>query len=329
MYKIGLLDPSLRDNEGNISINLGDKIIYDSIISELSEIFGEIELVRVSTHCNPSAKLLKRLNQCYLIFIGGTNLLSSDIQQYNQWKFVRPFWTTLIYPCSDIILFGVGWWQYQSSPTSFTKKYYSKILKTKFIHSVRDSYTLSKLNEVGLKHSLNTSCPTIWGLNGRITNRKNLQTQNCVFTLTDYAVSPIDDQNIIKVLLDKFSGDLFYFAQGSNDIAYLESLPIAKNNLSRIKIIDSIEDYNDILQTDIVFIGTRMHGGARALQFKKETLVLEVDNRTKEIRLDTNFPSIARKDISTLNHWIEGKSVFNPMYLNIDSINLWKEQFKL
>jgi polysaccharide pyruvyl transferase WcaK-like protein len=327
MKCIGLLDPSLKDNEGSKSTNLGDIIIYDSVINILHELFGKIEIVRVSTHCNPTAKLLHKLNQCPFVFIGGTNLLSSDIKQYNQWKYERPVWAKMLYPCKNIILFGVGWWQYQPTPTIFTKKYYLKVLKTRYIHSVRDSYTLIKLNEIGFKNVINTSCPTIWGLDGRELNRKDTRIQNCVFTLTDYSPSPEKDQFFFKLLLQKFSGELFFFAQGNDDIQYLESLPLVKKNWNKIRIISSIQDYNQLLQTDIVFIGTRMHGGARALQKNKDALVLEIDNRSREISQDTNFPSIKRGDMNTLSRWIDGEYVFNPMRINIDSIQKWKAQF--
>lgn len=328
MIKIGLLDPSLWDNKGNRSPNTGDIIIYDAVIKVLDNIFSEYDLIRVSTHTNPNGKLLKGLSSCDIQIIGGTNLLSSNIQEYNQWKFERSFLNKIFYPVKNIITLGVGWWQYQEAPTATTTKYYKETLSDNYVHSVRDNYTKEKLAGMGINNVINTTCPTLWDLSGKEVNRKSEESKNCVFTLTDYYTSIENDSNLIQVLLNNFSEYLYFFAQGSGDIKYLKSLDIYKTNQHRFKFINTLTEYNTILEDgDIVYIGTRLHAGARALQKNVDALVLQVDNRAREISMDTNFPSIERNDLITLQSWLNGDEIFPKMKIDIDSIQKWMGQF--
>jgi len=328
MIKIGLLDPSLQDNSGNQSTNTGDIIIYDAVIKVLDKIFNNYDLVRVSTHTNPNSKLLKELGLCDIQIIGGTNLLSSNIDEYNQWEFKRSIIDKIFHPIKNIVTLGVGWWQYQQKPTEKTAKYYRNTLSTKYIHSVRDNYTKDKLIGMGINNVINTSCPTLWELSGLDVNRKSDSLKDCVFTLTDYNTSVENDTNLIKLLIRNFSGKLYLFAQGSKDIEYVESLDIYKENKYKFEIVNSLPEYNKLLEEgDITYIGTRLHAGARALQKNIEALVLEVDNRAKEISRDTNFPSIERNDLTTLQKWLDGERIFSNMKLDNDSIKKWMNQF--
>jgi hypothetical protein len=104
-------------------------------------------------------------------------------------------------------------------------------------------------------------------------------------------------------------------------------LPIFLKNKRKFHLLNSLREFNEVLKTDVVFLGTRLHGGARALQMHVESIILEVDNRTREIRKDINLPSIARQDNVTLRRWIIGEKVFNPISLDIESILKWKGQF--
>ena len=58
-----------------------------------------------------------------------------------------------------------------------------------------------------------------------------------------------------------------FWPQGFNDLSYLESLAVDKN---RISILSSnIDSFNSLIDMgNIDYIGTRLHGGIRALQKK-------------------------------------------------------------
>jgi polysaccharide pyruvyl transferase WcaK-like protein len=325
--KIGLFDPSLKNNFGQQSTNSGDAIISDAVVEIISNVFHLYDLFRVSTHCSPSIKIVKELNHCDHVFVGGSNLLSSDIATYNQWKLNNSFLAQLLYPNKRNILLGVGWWQYQDYITPATCKYYRKHLNHKNLHSVRDSYTRDKMQLMGFDNVINTSCPTLWNLHNKETNRKKMNINDCIFTLTDYAPNPDSDTVLIETILNSFSGHIYFFVQGTQDEEYLKSLSIFNKNRYKFHLIYTLQEFNEILKTDIVFIGTRLHGGARALQLNVETIILEVDNRSTEIRKDINLPSIDRQDNVTLKKWINGEHVFRPIFLDTNSIQKWKAQF--
>jgi polysaccharide pyruvyl transferase WcaK-like protein len=326
--KIILFDPSLKDHFGNNSINLGDVIIYESASKYLHQLFPNLEIIRISTHSPLEKKHIKLASEVKLKFIGGTNILSSDIKKYNQWKLSSQKFYYYFPKISNVVPFGVGWWQYQPNPTFTTNYFYKKILHKNFLISVRDDYTRIKMNKMGFKYILNTSCPTTWELNNHEGNRKN-KSNNCLFSLTDYYQDRQADTDIIKVLLEYFPKKLYFFPQGTLDKDYIESLDIFKLNKSRIVILErTIQIFNEILNEDITYIGTRLHGGIKCLQNSIDTLIIAVDNRATEIGKDINLPVVKRGDTEILRKWLEGDKIFAPIKLPIEAINLWKNQFQ-
>jgi len=323
---IALFDPSLMDNNQSVSSNLGDVIIYKSVIEILNELFPNEEIFRVSTHSFPDKKVSSRIRECSLKIIGGSNLLSSHLEEYNQWKFCHKKIHAIFPPAKDIILLGVGWWQYQDKPDCKTQNFYKRILSKGKIHSVRDGYTLDKLKEMGINNAVNTSCPTMWKLDGRNTNREKTLIQSCIFTITDYCQNKEYDSQLIECLLKNFS-DIYFFPQGAKDLEYVNRLDIFSKNKSRIKLINSIPEYQNILEGEVTYIGTRLHGGVKALQQNTDALILAVDNRATEIKRDINLPVIQRAEISNIQDWIDGKEMFSPIKIDSASINKWKNQF--
>ena len=73
-------------------------------------------------------------------------------------------------------------------------------------------------------------------------------------------------------------------------------------------------------------MGTRLHAGVRALQHKKRTLILSVDNRANEIAKDTNLPVISRDNLAAIASWINSKYE-TKIKIPVDNINQWKNQF--
>jgi hypothetical protein len=217
MKKIVLFDPSLSNNEGAFSINLGDVIIYDSIMKFLKSSFGDYEIVRISTHIPIEKKEKNLIKDSEYIFVGGTNLLSSDIKVYNQWKNNYNKFLIEFPIVNNAILFGVGWWQYQDKPTKYTSSFYKKLLSSNFNHSVRDSYSESKVNELGIRNCINTSCPTTWSLEGMNSDRKKKNVNNVLLMLTDYHPNVEIDNKLINLLLEKFDDKIYFFPQGNLD----------------------------------------------------------------------------------------------------------------
>ena len=90
----------------------------------------------------------------------------------------------------------------------------------------------------------------------------------------------------------------------------------------------SLEGFDLLLKSkeDIEYIGTRLHAGIRALSFKRKSLIVGIDNRSKEISKDINLPMIDRTEIRNLNEIIP-KNLETNIKLNYLGIEKWKNQF--
>ena len=222
------------------------------------------------------------------------------------------------------ILMGVGWHQYSKRTNLYTKMLYKKILSKEYMHSVRDEYTKNKLEEIGIKNVINTGCPTLWGLTREVCQEiPKTKSKSVVFTLTDYNQNLKKDKEMIKILRNNYD-EIFFWLQGIGDYEYLKEL----NELDNIKIISpNIGDYDKILRNnEIDFVGTRLHGGIRALQNKRRTIIVSVDNRANELNKNYNIPIVQREKIDTLEQKINGLWETN-INLPIERIEEWKSQF--
>ena len=61
-----------------------------------------------------------------------------------------------------------------------------------------------------------------------------------------------------------------------------------------------MQGYDSFLENtkNIDYVGTRLHGGMRALQHEKRTIILGIDNRAIELNKDYNIPVIEQKNLS-------------------------------
>ena len=313
MKKISVFDTSI------CSPNLGDQIIMDSIKKILSDLFEDALFINFQTHdviSNTSYKYIKNSN---FIFVGGTNLLSSNMNYYNQWKI--NLWDSLF--IKDAILMGVGWWQYQKKPNLYTKILYHRILHKGYLHSVRDNYTKRQLESIGINNVVNTACPTMWSLTDEhcqdIPRRKS---DSVLVTFTEYNQNQEYDFNLIKLLKERYS-NIYFWTQQPKDYKYMYSIYGNK----AIYVKPSLQALDEILTIDIDYLGTRLHAGIRALQNKKRTLILAVDNRAAEISQDTNLPVVPRNDWKSITSWIES-AYETRIRLPWSNIVQWKSQFQ-
>lgn len=326
---IALLDPSKRNHHSDTpSLNLGDVVIREAVAGVLEELFPDEEIERISSHQFLEKRHHDILKAARLTFIGGSNLLSSHVRNYHQWKLSakKNFW--LFPKINNAVLFGTGWWQYQDDPDFHTKVFYKRVLSSKFKHSVRDSYTKDKLSVCKVRNVLNTSCPTAWVLDGFDGKRSQTSLKDCVFTLTDYNKKPEFDNGLIEVLSEHFSGKLLFFAQGSQDAEYIQSLDAYRKNSARIQILPQLSDFIDSLEPGAVsYVGTRLHGGIKAMKLGVESLILSIDNRAAEIGKDISLPVVPRDDFKKISDWLTGS--YDPGTVSIpqDTIREWKSQF--
>jgi len=317
MKKILLFDTSIGTD------NLGDYLIMEAIKSELRNIFPNDFFIHIPTHDKVGKNSINKINISDFRFVCGTNLLSSNMNNYNQWK-INIWYSRYI---TNVILIGVGWWQYQNSPNFYTRILLNRILNKKYLHSVRDNYTADKLKATGIKNVVNTGCPTLWILNNKhcslIPIRK---ADNVLFTLTDYNKDYKKDLELIKILKNSYD-KIYFWPQGLNDYEYLSTiLKSSKNNV--VYVSPNIEELDKLLSSEIKldYVGTRLHAGIRAMQYKRRTIIIGIDNRAVELARDFNLPVIKREEIKRLSDRIN--SIFKTIVsLPVENIEKWRNQF--
>ena len=311
----GILNPSIGTS------NLGDLIIYESVYNNLREIFPEAMFTNFPTQLFTSYDTMNLVRQKQLLFVSGTNLLSSNLESRFQWKIHDGQKSFLK---NKVVLLGCGWWQYQEGITPYTRKIYKSILHNgNLLHSVRDQYTLNKLKSIGIENIVNTSCPTFWNLSSeKCASISRRRKGNVVTTLTFYHRDYKADKGMLEILSKKYA-KVHLWIQGLEDINYYEELGANLPNLFFIP--PTIEAYNRILDTgEEDYIGTRLHAGARALQKKVRTLILAVDNRAKEIGKDINLNVIDQKDYTKIESFIDEEYITD-IQLPVNEIRMWKE----
>ena len=195
-----------------------------------------------------------------------------------------------------------------------------------YIHSVRDAYTEKFLHKIGITNVVNTGCPTMWGLLpehcAAIPQKK---ADTVILTLTDYSQDVARDELLIKTLNEHYRS-VYYWIQGANDYAYFKTLRGVEN----IKIIPpNLAAYDTFLkehETD--FVGTRLHGGMRALQNKRRTIIIGIDNRAIELNRDFNIPVLNQNNMEQLSGMIE-QPLITAIRLNTKNIALFLRQFNI
>ncbi len=321
--KICLFDPGIEDNDGSPSVNLGDLIIQEAVQREITSLFSGCEVLQISTHVFPTQKHLDLARSCSLTFVGGTNLLNSRMNLSKKWKVSIKQQLKQSKP----ILHGVGWQIYQNTPNLYTKFLLNIVLSTKLFHSVRDNYTKAKLESAGIRNVLNTGCPTMWPLiNTRPEEIPYTKSETAMVMLTDYSKRPELDRKLLELIFCKYR-KVFVWPQGRGDREYVSGL-VSELQFPIVMLEHSYQAFSNFLKSGIHFdyIGTRLHGGIKCLLAKKRSLIIEIDNRAKEIAQDTNLPTADRSELQKISQWIDSPSVTN-IQLDLDSINRWKSQF--
>ena len=322
METIVLFDPSIR------SLNMGDHIIMKSSEKELEHIIEGKFIINCATHqpaitfyqntrLNPRIKIY---DNAQYKFICGSNLLWKNL-------FVpRPTFNVNLFNCKlyeGSILFGVGTNSSNKKPNLYTKLLYSKILSKNYIHSVRDERTKRFVEELGYK-AINTGCPTMWKFNDEFCKEvPTKKSDKVIFTLTDYSHDRENDQILIDILNANYN-TVYFWLQGASDEVYFDSL---KNTENIIKVAPTLKAYEEVLKENIDYVGTRIHAGMFALQHKKRTIVISIDNRVRDMKETYNLNVVERREIHKLDEMINSNFT-TKIEINKENINKWLLQFK-
>ncbi|MFD1771627.1 polysaccharide pyruvyl transferase family protein [Sphingobacterium suaedae] len=311
----GILDTSVG------SKNLGDFIIMEAINTELHRLFGnKAYFTTFPTHLRITQEDRMLLLEKELLFVCGTNLLNSRMDEHLQWHVGREDWNYYYKRC---VLVGTGWGKYDVRPTTGTAEMLRHMLSDKVLHSVRDEYSKDMLNSIGISNVVNTCCPTTWNIRGREIDvtKKGI----AVTTVTDYHQDTDKDSQMINILLANYE-QVHIWIQSIEDIAYIEKMHITEKG-KLIFIPPSLEAYRDFLDTNahrVDYIGTRLHAGIYAMQRNIRTLIIGIDNRASEIAKDIGMDMVKREKVEDIQQFINSPKT-SLLKLPFDTIAKWRE----
>jgi len=313
--RVVLYNPALS------SINLGDHIIASSAKQHLGPLIDDAFVVEVSTHLPPS-RYMRIFKEADFRFVLGSNLLRGRMNGiFRQWDIHlgTAHWVT------PAILMGAGWWQYGDEPNRYTKMLYREVLSKTHLHSVRDSYSRDMLQRCGVSNVVVTGCPTLWDLSAEHCSQiPRSKSRRVLVTLTDYSKDPQRDRALLDLLLRSYDQVLFW-PQGYGDMAYLQRLMTVADHIEILS--PNLAAFDAALDSgDIDYIGTRLHGGIRALQRARRSLVIAIDNRAQEMHRDFGLPIVHRGEVAALSDWIHGISETR-IRLPEEEIASWKGQY--
>lgn len=87
--------------------------------------------------------------------------------------------------------------------------------------------------------------------------------------------------------------------------------------------------YENLLTSDDMdFVGTRLHAGIKALQNKKRSIIIGVDNRAIEKQKDFNLTVISRDKLKEQLADKVNSNFSTEINIPTENIREWKTQFK-
>lgn len=302
------------------SENIGDQIIMDGCKSFINENFAKDFYLEFPTHEKIGMYSYRILNTMDTKIVCGTNLLKSDQTRNRVWNVGLRDSLFL----KDVVLLGVGANSYYKKIDPLTKLIWRRILSKDKIHSVRDDYTKEFLNKLGFDNVITTSCATMWKLTKEHCKKiPVIKAENVVFTLTDYDREEELDKQLIEILLKNYK-KVYFWPQGSKDLEYLKDLGC----IDRLEIVGmNLLAYDNLLRSEdsLDFIGTRLHGGIRALQNLRRTIILSIDNRAEEKR-KYGLCILKRESMDKLEELLHSE-IITDINLPLKEIEEWKSQF--
>ncbi len=313
LHSMTVLDTSIA------STNLGDQIIMEAVREQLSDLIRDRFTYSVASHEWMGRKSRDLLKRSDFAIAGGTNLLSSRM-------WIRSVWKLSIldaFLCRNVVLMGCGWYQFQRKPDPYTRWLLGRVLSKKHLHSVRDTYTKDMLAAIGITNVVNTGCPTLWAFSPEYCAKlPREKAAHVVTTINTYIPDSQADRRLIEILREQYE-TVSIWVQTSSDYAYAKAL-----DPDLIFINPSLRAFDDLLASnlDLDYVGNRLHGGIRALQKGRRAIIVEIDNRAREMGRDFGLPTVERDDFTRLEEMIRG-----PLDINIapprQMIDRWKNQF--
>lgn len=313
MRTVTLLDTSVASD------NLGDQIIVQAVQDIIQELLPDAYVYTVATHEYMTAISKRMLRMSDFSIVAGTNILASNMEARTLWKLYP--WDAFAF--DHAVLLGCGWLNYMKAPNTYSRWLLRRILSESHLHASRDDYARDKIIGIGRK-CVNVACPTMWRLTEEHCSAiPTAKANSAVITLTHYKPDLAADQALAEIVKRHYE-TAYFWPQQREDLAYFQSLGVS----GFLPVDPSLRHYDRLLEdNDIDFIGTRLHGGIRALQKRRRALILAIDIRATEIGRTTGLPTVGRDDLAYIEQWIESDHA-TQIKLPGEAIAQWKAQFR-
>lgn len=324
MHNIVIFDTAIGTS------NLGDEIIFESVLNEMRTVLDSNFTLRLGTHITNFTLLqMMRKNMKVRYFqsadwklICGTNLVAQNRigKINNQWQI--PISNISVYKNS--VLVGAGTTDNTLKMDPLAKWLYRSVLSKDYKHSVRDDHTKELLALIGIE-SINTGCPTLWNLTedacSRIPRKKS---DYSIISLSGY--SSQTDEKIDRCFLHimrKNYRKLWFWVQTTEDEKYLQSL-----GFYDYEPIYSLKAFRDIASSKKPdYVGTRLHGGVYALNNGCRSIVIGIDHRATGFQKSNNLKVIQRTEIADQLEEMIQSEFDTEIRIDQKAIHDFKEQF--
>lgn len=320
MSKTGKDNTVLLDSSCD-SDNVGDQIIMENCILQLPDKLANENVFHAPTHRKPTQAEENILQSAEKKILCGTNLLSGHMRTYGLWR-MSP--SVKIY--KNTVLMGVGFDSNSELFDQYTKRLFSVILSSDYLHSVRDTFSETMLKRMGIENVIYTGCPTMWDITPELCSHiPKEKADTVVCTLTDYNKNVKMDQAMLDILTRCYKF-VFLWPQGVKDEEYFQMLKLNP----QIEILSfGLSSYDRILEMDSIdYVGTRLHAGIRALSKCHRTIVISIDNRADNFGKDTGLPIISRDEVELLLEQRIMSEFETDIRMPIENIIRWKNQFR-
>ena len=297
MRHIHLIDTAVASN------NVGDEIIVEACRRALAPVLREVYVTTSSGHDGLGRYGRKLAASADLIFLLGTNALTAKFRLPG-----RHTWSVSPRDLSAlegrVVLFGVGANKDFDRVQGLQVRFLKRVLSDDYAHSVRDAPAGRILDAAG-RRWIGTSCPTVWSFAGAGAVFPAERAGRVVFTLTGKKPDAARDGAMIETLLALYD-EVSFWPQQPEDTPYFERLASGQGWAVR-RIAPNLAAYDAYLSADATdSVGTRLHGGVRALQHGRRTVIVAIDNRARDMGVSAGLTVLARDRMETLRDMLSG-----------------------
>lgn len=129
---------------------------------------------------------------------------------------------------------------------------------------------------------------------------------------------------MIDILNSEYE-EVYYWIQGDLDYDYLRRF----KNIEKIHIVPARKDAYDrlLMEDDLDYVGTRLHGGIYAMRHKKRAIIIAIDERAREINAVNHLNCIEKKEIDIKLRDMIRSSLETNVKMPFETIREWKAQF--